>query len=101
MKKKAIERIPYLGLAQVIPQKAVKYVGVTAEQEIAGENHLFVEVYKNRAEAAAVPVVRIVLTEKDFGTYFPDQGEWSGVKLDESSLLWEKADGQRRSWSDW
>lgn len=101
MKKKAIERIPYLGLAQVIPQKAVKYVGVTAEQEIAGENHLFVEVYKNRAESAAVPVVRIVLTEKDFGTYFPDREEWSGVKLDESSLLWEKADGQRRNWSDW
>lgn len=101
MKKKAIERIPYFGLAQVIRKKAVKYVGVTAEQEIAGEDHLFVEVYRNRAEAVAVPVVRIVLTEKDFGTYFPDREEWSGVKLDESSLLWEALDERRRSWSDW
>lgn len=101
MKKKAIEGIPYLGLTQVIPNKAVKYIGVTAERDIAGEPHLFVEVYKNRAEAVTVPVVRIVLTKKDFGTYFPDREEWSGVKLDESSLLWEKSDGQRRNWSDW
>lgn len=96
MKKKAIERIPYIGLAQVIRKKAVKYVGVTAEREIAGENHLFVEVYKNRTEAAAVPVVRIVLTEKDFGTYFPDRKEWSGAKLDEYSLLWETP--EERDW---
>lgn len=96
MKKKAIERIPYIGLAQVIRKKAVKYVGVTAEQEIAGENHLFVEVYKNKAEAAETPVVRIVLTEKDFGTYFPDRGEWSGAKLDEYSLLWETP--EERDW---
>lgn len=101
MKKKAIEQVPYIGLAQVINKKAVKYVGVTAEQDIAGENHLFVEVYKNQAEAAAVPVVRIVLTKKDFGTYFPASEEWSGVKLDESRLLWEKQDGQRQNWSDW
>lgn len=74
MKKKAIERIPYIRPAQVIPDKAVKYVGVTAEQEIAGESHLFVEVYKNRAEATEVPMVRIVLTEKDFGTYFSRPG---------------------------
>ena len=100
MKKKAIEGIPYLGLTQVIPNKAVKYIGVTAERDIAGDPHLFVEVYKNRAEAVTVPVVRIVLTKKDFGTYFPDREEWSGVKLDESSLLWEKSDGQRRNWSD-
>ena len=101
MKKKAIEKVPYIGLSQVIPQKAVKYVGVTAEQEIAGEKHLFVEVYKNRAEDINVPVVRIVLTGKDFGTYFPASEEWSGVKLDEISLLWEKQDGQRQNWSDW
>lgn len=43
MKKKAIERIPYIGLAQVIRKKAVKYVGVTAEQEIAGEDHLLLK----------------------------------------------------------
>lgn len=101
MKKKAIERIPYFGLAQVIRKKAVKYVGVTAEQEIAGEDHLFVEVYKNSAENVTMPVVRIVLTAKDFGTYFPDRGEWSGVKLDNGDLLWEKLDGQRRTWDEW
>lgn len=101
MKKKAIERIPYIGLAQVIRKKAVKYVGATAEQKIAGEDHLFVEVYKNSAENVTMPVVRIVLTAKGFGTYFPDRGEWSGVKLDNCDLLWEKLDGQRRTWDEW
>ena len=85
----------------MIRKKAVKYVGVTAEQEIAGEDHLFVEVYKNSAENVTMPVVRIVLTAKDFGTYFPDRGEWSGVKLDNGDLLWEKLDGQRRTWDEW
>lgn len=101
MKKKAIERVPYLGLTRVIRKKAVKYVGVTTEQEIAGEQHLFVEIYKNQAETATVPIVRIVLTEKDFGTYFPDREEWSGIGVGESRLLWEEVDGQRQNWNDW
>ncbi len=74
MKKKAIEKIPYLTLP--VNKKKAKYVGITAFENIAHEQHLFLEVYKNR-ENREVPVARIVLTEKDFGTYFPETGTWS------------------------
>ena len=101
MKKKTIEKVPYLGLNQVIPGNTVKYIGVTATKIINGEEHLFVEVYKNRQDAVTIPTVRIVITEKDFGSYLPDQAEWSGKKMDESNLLWEELDGQRQNWGEW
>ena len=46
MKKKAIEKIPYLKLSSVICKKDVKYVGVTAVKVIGHEKHLFLEVYQ-------------------------------------------------------
>jgi hypothetical protein len=74
MKKKTIEKIPYLTLPA--NQKEAKYIGITAFKNIAHELHLFLEVYKN-GENREVPVARIVLTKKDFGTYFPESDEWS------------------------
>lgn len=44
MKRKAIEKIPYLTLPKVVRKRTAKYVGVTALQEIAGEQHLLLEV---------------------------------------------------------
>lgn len=41
-----------------------------------------------------VPVVRIVITKKDFGNYFPESGEWSRQKIEinpyynSGELLW-------------
>ena len=56
MKKKIIERIPYLQLAKVSRKKEVEYIAVSAIQEIGGEDHLIVEVYRNKKECREIPV---------------------------------------------
>ena len=60
MKKKTIEKIPYLKLPSVICKKDVKYVGVTAVKVIGHEKHLFLEVYQNKKTSMETPLVRIV-----------------------------------------
>ena len=90
MKKKAIEKIPYLRL-RAETKKEAKYVGVTAVKNVGHEKHLFVEVYQNQEETKSVPVVRIVLARKDFGTYIPETGEWTRKKCKGEywdSLMW-------------
>lgn len=93
MKKKAIERIPYLTLKNTIRSKDIKYVAVTAFRNISHERHLFVEVYENKKACSKVPVIRIVLTKKDFGNYYPYKGIWTAEKIKDSvyysTLLWE------------
>lgn len=76
MKKKAIERIPYIGLKKNIRPKTAKYIGITAIRIVGHEKHLFLEVYRN-AQNQAEPVVRVVLNKKEFGTYIPATGEWN------------------------
>ena len=71
MRKKEIEKIPYLGLKKINRKKDVKYIGVTAVKIVGNKKHLFLEVYKNKKESKMVPVVRIILTEKEFWNYFP------------------------------
>lgn len=77
MKKKAIEKIPYFGLEKVSRKKQAKYIGVTGIKIVGHEKHLFLEVYRNQKESKDTPLVRIVLTKKDFGTYRPESGEWT------------------------
>lgn len=91
MKKKHIEKIPYMGLKKTNRKKRVRYIGVTAVKNVAHERHLFLEVYKNKKECMAEPVVRIVCTKKDFGTYFPDKREWTRQTLGSSysKFIWE------------
>lgn len=81
MKKKAIEKIPYLKLPRVSKDEKVEYIAVTAVKEVCQERHLFVEIYKNKKECREVPVVRIAITEKDHGTYFPESGEWTRRRI--------------------
>lgn len=81
MKKKEIEKIPYIGIQKVSRKKGVKYIAATAVEVIKNENHLITEVYRNRKEDLAVPLVRIVLTEKDFGTFFVKEGRWSRMLI--------------------
>lgn len=81
MKKKAVEKIPFLKLPETVKKKAAEYAAVADVKEIDGEEHLFVEVYRNRKECRAVPAVRIVLTDKDFGTYFTESGSWSRERI--------------------
>lgn len=80
MKKKAIERIPYLGLKKKLRQKDAKYIGITAIRIVGHEKHLFLEMYRN-AKNQAEPLVRVVLNKKEFGTYIPETGEWNRRKI--------------------
>lgn len=97
MKKKTIEKIPYLTLKKKVGESA-KYVGVTAFKNIGHERHLFVEVYKNQ-DAEEIPIVRIVLTKKDFATYVTEDGEWTRQCVEKgqywSAPLWSEVDDLR------
>ncbi len=90
MKKKAIEKIPYLRLKEVKPDP-VQFVGVTAVKIVGHEKHLFLEVYKNSEETRTVPLVRIAVTKKDFGTYFPETEQWTRARCNPSwdTLIWD------------
>lgn len=97
MKKKAIEKVPFLTLPKVKRRKKVECAALTAIREIGGEEHLFVEVYRNRKEQKEIPAVRVVLTEKDFGTYFPESGTWSRGRIKRNTwsdcgLIWQEKD---------
>ncbi len=99
MKKKAIEKIPYLGLKKISRKQDVKYIGVTAVKTVGHEKHLFLEMYRNEKESMDIPVVRIALTKKDFGTYYPDKDTWTREKIGKdyyygSTLVWNKAGGR-------
>lgn len=85
MKKKAIEKIPYFGLKKTSRKKDVKYIGVTAIKIIGNEKHLFLEMYRNQAGMEREPLVRIVLTKKDFGTYWPKKEKWTRQKIEPDS----------------
>ena len=92
MKKKTIEQIEYLGLPKTSRKKNVKFVGRTVIKNVAHEQHFFLEVYQNDKASRKVPIVRIVVTKKDFGTYFPAGGTWSRAKIRNSAysrkMIW-------------
>ena len=88
MKEKTIEKIPYLGLKKISRIKSVKYIGVTAIKNIGHQRHLLLEVYENKKESKKIPVVRITLTKKDFGTYWPDKQIWTRQQLSAYSPIW-------------
>lgn len=106
MKEKTIEKIPYLTLQKVNRKHDVKYVAVTELKTVGNEQHLFVEVYRNSKTTKEIPVVRIVLTKKDYGNYFPEKGEWTRQKIttdiyySTQGLIWY-ANGERSgSWQE-
>ena len=99
MKKKAIEKSPYLGLKKISRKQDVKYIGVTAVKIVGHEKHLFLEVYRNEKGSMNIPVVRIAVTKKDFGTYYPDKDTWTREKIAQDyyyslALVWDKAGGR-------
>lgn len=102
MKKKTIEKIPFLKLDEISRKKDVKYIGVTAIKIVDHEKHLFLEVYQNQKTEKDVPVVRIVLTKTDFGTYFPEKKQWSRGKITpdqyfDGPLIWSGAEDRRNT----
>lgn len=88
MKKKTIEKIPYLGLQKISRKKSVKYIGVTAVKVIGHKKHLLLEVYENKKESKKIPVVRIALAKKDFGTYWPDKHVWTRQQVSYYRPIW-------------
>ena len=66
MKKKTIEKIPFLGLPKLARAKRVKYIGMTALKEVGNENLFFLEVYQNDKGHKDIPVVRIALSQNIF-----------------------------------
>lgn len=107
MKKKAIEKVPYLTLPEISRSRKVKFITVTAFKNVGHERHLFVEVYRNKKKDKAVPVVRIVLTKKDFGNYFPETDSWTREKIEidhyycSNHFLWNaNREDQASSWDD-
>lgn len=104
MKKKAIEKIPYLTLPETNKNRKVKYIAVTAFKNIAHEQHLFIEVYRNRKQDKDVPVIRIVLTKKDFGNFVPETSRWTREKIEPERyysavcLLWHRNNDRAGTW---
>lgn len=97
MKKKAIEKIPYLTLKKLSRKKDVEYIGVTALVEVAGETMLMLEVYRNAKGCKETPRARVMVGKKDFGTFFPESGEWSRGRITKNTwsnyrLIWREDD---------
>lgn len=88
MKEKTIEKIPYIGLQKISRKKSVKYIGVTAVKNIGHQRHMLLEVYENKKESKKIPVVRIALAKKDFGTYWPDKQIWTHQQVSYYRPIW-------------
>lgn len=88
MKKKQIEKLPYITLTKVSKRKDVRYIAVTEIKEIGGEGHLLLEVY--RKDHMDVPVIRYVTTERDWAVFRPATGKWSrnGITDMYGKLCW-------------
>lgn len=101
MKYKSIEKIPYLMLPACSREKGVKYICVTDIVEVQKEKHLFLEIYRNKKADREIPVARVVLAEKDYSTYLPEEASWGGKQLtgnswDNGGIL-EKIEPEYRS----
>lgn len=80
MKKKAIEKIPYLTVKEC-RKKDVKFVAAVAVMQIQEEQHLFLEIYENKKGCLDIPSYRFVYTKKDWANYQPANGTWSASKI--------------------
>lgn len=100
MKKKIIEGIEFLKLPKLSRKKEVEFIARTAIRQVADEMHFFLEVYRNEKACKDVPVVRIVVNKKDFGTFWPKDGSWSRRKITTNTysndgMIWQ-TEGIRR-----
>lgn len=98
MKKKAIEKIPYL-TAEKCREKDVKFVAAVAVIQIQGEQHLFLEIYENKAKCLNIPVYRFVYTKKDWANYRPADGTWSACKIVNiyKDLIWQNNSNEQET----
>ncbi len=80
MKRKAIEKIPYL-TGKKCQKRSKKFVAAVAIKIVEHEKHLFLEVYENKKAELRVPKYRFVYTKKDWSYYHPESGTWSAGKI--------------------
>lgn len=94
MKKKEIEKIPYMTLPAADPDEKVLYIGRTAWRNIGHERHIFLEIYENMQNGMPVPLLRYVATKKEWGIYDISTESWSrkSIKYDiwSNGLCWQK-----------
>ena len=81
MKYKSIEAMPYLTIPSCSRKKGVKYICRTEIMDIKGEEHFILEIYRNKKNSTKIPVARVVMAQKGYGTYFPEQELWSGKQF--------------------
>lgn len=74
MKRKTIEAIPPLPATK--DKRRIFYVAAVAVSKIKGEKTLIVDIYRNLKKELKTPIIRIALTEKDFGNYEFIDHEW-------------------------
>ena len=95
MRKKEIEKIPYLKLPETSTKKKVKYIGVTALKNVGHVRTIILEVYRNKKGCKDIPVVRYVANKKDWGVFFPDKGKWTHQKISTydyyEGFVWQQA----------
>lgn len=94
MKKKEIEKIPYMTLPAADPDEKVLYIGRIAWRNIGHERHIFLEIYENMQNGMPVPLLRYVATKKEWGIYDISTESWSrkSIKYDiwSNGLCWQK-----------
>ena len=91
MKKKAIEKVPYL-TGKKCSQHSIKFVAAVAVKVIDHEKHLFLEIYENKKKNLNVPLIRFVYTKKDWGNYRPKEQKWHecNIRDDGYTVIWNK-----------
>lgn len=80
MKKKTIEKIPYLTGTKCNDRK-MKYVAAVAIKAIDHKQHLLLEIYENKKKSLDVPVIRFAYTKTDWGNYEPENEVWSASSI--------------------
>lgn len=102
MRKKEIEKIPYMGLPELKADGKAQYVGVTALREVGGKAHIILEVYRNMEGCTERPIVRYVASNDGWGVYEVALGKWRGKGIQPGGwgrqMCWEDERACYGSW---
>jgi len=89
MKRKLIEKVPYMGAAETaMPDNGVTYglIGRAGTFEVDGKPHLFFETYVVE-KSLDVPNYRLVINEKEYASYYTAALKWTSEGLNSSSIV--------------
>ncbi len=80
MKKSAVEKLEPLPAEKA--KGGRRFVAAATVEEFRGEEHLIVDIYRNLRKELKTPLVRICLTDRDFGNYYHTGGRWTRNKIE-------------------